>query len=118
MNKDFQLKSIRLTDGDEKIKQSFECDEAVTIEKQYRMKISGGIHHITAITGDPQKNIDFYEGFLGQKLIKRTVNFDDPSSYHFYFGDAFGKPGCLLTFFYWPSIPTSRPGWASVTRAA
>ena len=82
------------------------------------MKISGGIHHITAITGDPQKNIDFYEGFLGQKLIKRTVNFDDPSSYHFYFGDAFGKPGCLLTFFYWPSIPKGTRGAGEVSRIA
>lgn len=82
------------------------------------MKISGGIHHITAITGDPQKNIDFYEGFLGQKLIKRTVNFDDPSSYHFYFGDAFGKPGCLLTFFYWPGIPKGARGAGEVSRIA
>ncbi len=82
------------------------------------MKISGGIHHITAITGDPQKNIDFYEGFLGQKLIKRTVNFDDPSSYHFYFGDAFGKPGTLLTFFYWPGIPKGTRGAGEVSRIA
>ena len=82
------------------------------------MKKSSGIHHITAITNDPQKNIDFYEGFLGQKLIKRTVNFDDPSSYHFYFGDAFGKPGTLLTFFYWRGIPQGTRGAGEVSRIA
>jgi len=82
------------------------------------METHSGIHHITAITGDPQKNIDFYEGFLGQKLIKRTVNFDDPSSYHFYFGDAFGKPGTLLTFFYWPGIPKGTHGTGEVSRIA
>ena len=79
------------------------------------MKNSSGIHHITAITGDPQKNIDFYEGFLGQRLIKRTVNFDDPRSYHFYFGDAYGKPGTLLTFFYWGNIPKRSPGVGEVS---
>lgn len=79
------------------------------------MKNTSGIHHITAITGDPQKNIDFYEGFLGQKLIKRTVNFDDPRSYHFYFGDAYGKPGTLLTFFYWQNIPKRSPGVGEVS---
>ena len=80
------------------------------------MTTSSGIHHITAITGDPQKNIDFYEGFLGQKLIKRTVNFDDPRSYHFYFGDCYGKPGTLLTFFYWKNIPVGTRGVGEVSR--
>ena len=62
---------------------------------------SKGIHHITAIAGNPQTNIDFYEGILELKLIKKTVNFDDPGTYHFYFGDEVGRPGTILTFFPW-----------------
>lgn len=61
-----------------------------------------GIHHITAIATDPQRNLDFYTRLLGLRLVKRTVNFDDPGSYHFYFGDRIGNPGTLLTFFPWP----------------
>jgi glyoxalase family protein len=60
-----------------------------------------GFHHVTAIAGDPQRNLDFYAGFLGMRLVKRTVNFDDPGTYHFYFGDSVGAPGTLLTFFPW-----------------
>ena len=60
-----------------------------------------GIHHITAIAGDPQRNLDFYAGTLGLRLVKRTVNFDDPGSYHFYFGDKIGRPGTIITFFPW-----------------
>ena len=60
-----------------------------------------GIHHITAIAGDPQQNIDFYAGILGLRLVKKTVNFDDPHTYHFYYGDAAGHPGTILTFFPW-----------------
>src|SRR5260370_35081717 len=63
---------------------------------------SAGIHHITAIAGDPQRNLDFYTEALGLHLVKRTVNFDDPSSYHFYFGDNIGTPGTIITFFPWP----------------
>ena len=63
-----------------------------------------GLHHVTAIAGDPQRNLDFYVGLLGLRLVKRTVNFDDPGSYHFYFGDAVGTPGTILTFFPWPSV--------------
>jgi glyoxalase family protein len=61
-----------------------------------------GLHHVTAIAGDPQRNLDFYAGLLGLRFVKRTVNFDDPSSYHFYFGDKLGSPGTILTFFPWP----------------
>jgi glyoxalase family protein len=61
-----------------------------------------GIHHITAIASDPQKNLDFYTEVLGLRLVKLTVNFDDPGTYHFYFGDERGSPGSLLTFFPWP----------------
>ena len=58
-----------------------------------------GLHHVTAIASDPQKNLDFYTKFLGLRLVKKTVNFDDPGTYHFYFGDQTGSPGTILTFF-------------------
>ena len=64
---------------------------------------SSGIHHITAMAGDPQKNIDFYVKVLGLRLVKKTVNFDDPYTYHFYFGDESGNPGTIMTFFPWTS---------------
>ncbi|MDX1416376.1 MAG: VOC family protein, partial [Candidatus Promineifilaceae bacterium] len=69
-----------------------------------------GIHHITAIASDPQQNINFYHHLLGQRLIKKTVNFDDPSTYHFYFGDKTGTPGTILTFFPWRGIARGRRG--------
>jgi len=62
-----------------------------------------GLHHVTAIVGDPQENVDFYAGLLGLRLVKTTVNFDDPHTYHFYFGDELGHPGTLITFFPWPT---------------
>jgi glyoxalase family protein len=62
-----------------------------------------GIHHITAISGDPQKTIDFYSGILGLRFVKRTVNFDDPYTYHLYFGNKSGDPGTIITFFPWGS---------------
>ena len=61
-----------------------------------------GIHHITAIVGHPQENVDFYAGVLGLRLVKQTVNFDDPDTYHLYFGNEGGKPGTIITFFHWP----------------
>ena len=61
-----------------------------------------GLHHVTALCGDPQRNLDFYSGVLGLRLVKRTVNFDDPSTYHLYYGDGAGTPGTILTFFAWP----------------
>jgi glyoxalase family protein len=61
-----------------------------------------GLHHVTAIATDPQRNLDFYVGVLGLRFVKRTVNFDDPGTYHFYFGDRRGTPGTILTFFPWP----------------
>lgn len=60
-----------------------------------------GIHHITAIVGHPQENVDFYAGVLGLRLVKQTVNFDDPGTYHLYFGNEGGKPGTIITFFPW-----------------
>jgi len=76
-----------------------------------------GIHHITAIASDPQANIDFYAGLLGLRLVKKTVNFDDPSAYHLYYGDETGSPGSIVTFFYWPgSAGRGRVGSGQVTR--
>jgi len=73
-----------------------------------------GIHHVTGIAGDPQRNVDFYGGILGLRLVKRTVNFDDPTTYHFYFGDGKGSPGTILTFFPWPDAPRGRQGAGQV----
>lgn len=73
-----------------------------------------GIHHITAIAGNPQKNIDFYTGFLGLRLVKLTVNFDDPTTYHFYYGDDIGRPGTILTFFPWQYMPKGFKGTGQV----
>ncbi|XKH49510.1 ring-cleaving dioxygenase [Chryseomicrobium palamuruense] len=64
-------------------------------------KQTAGIHHITAIVGHPQENVDFYGRVLGLRLVKKTVNFDDPGTYHLYFGDKGGRPGTIITFFPW-----------------
>ena len=78
-----------------------------------------GIHHITAIARDPQKNVEFYAGILGLRLVKKTVNFDDPHTYHLYYGDDEGRPGTLLTFFPWPNASHSgRGGSGQLTRFA
>src|SRR5512138_2934979 len=69
-----------------------------------RMDAIKGLHHVTAIASDPQRNVDFYRNVLGQRLVKRTVNFDAPDAYHLYFGDEIGTPGSVLTFFAWPNI--------------
>lgn len=73
-----------------------------------------GIHHVTAITADGQKNIDFYTGLLGLRLVKVTVNFDDPQSYHLYYGDERGHPGTIMTFFVWPGGHRGRQGSSQV----
>ena len=77
-----------------------------------------GIHHITALASDPQHNLDFYTGALGLRLVKRTVNFDDPTTYHFYYGNESGAPGTILTFFPWPESPRGRLGTGQVTATA
>ena len=69
-----------------------------------------GLHHVTAIASDPQRNLDFYTQVLGLRFIKRTVNFDDPGTYHFYFGDDTGTPGTILTFFPWPGAQRGHRG--------
>lgn len=78
------------------------------------MSAVSGIHHVTAMASDPQHNLDFYAGVLGLRFVKRTVNFDDPHTYHFYFGDEVGSPGSLLTFFPWPGARRGRVGAGQV----
>jgi len=77
-----------------------------------------GIHHITAIAGDPQANIDFYTQVLGLRFAKRTVNFDDPSTYHLYYGDRTGRPGTAMTFFAWPGARRGTRGTGQVIAAS
>ena len=74
-----------------------------------------GIHHVTAIAGRAQANIEYYVRLLGQRLVKRTVNYDDPLTYHFYFGDAQGNPGSILTFFPWPGAGPAESGSGEVS---
>jgi glyoxalase family protein len=69
-----------------------------------------GLHHITAISGPPQRNLDFYTRVLGLRFVKRTVNFDDPHVYHLYYADEAGTPGSVLTFFAWTDLPRGRRG--------
>jgi len=69
-----------------------------------------GLHHITAVAKDPQKNVDFYQLLLGQRLVKTTVNFDDPGTYHFYYGDEVGTPGTIMTFFPWRHMARGQAG--------
>ncbi len=77
-----------------------------------------GMHHVTAIAGDPQRNVDFYAGILGLRLCKKTVNFDDPGSYHLYYGDGLGRPGTVMTFFAWPGGARGRLGTGQPTATA
>lgn len=77
-----------------------------------------GLHHITAIAGDAQRNHDFYTRILGLRLVKKTVNFDDPQTYHFYFGDRLGTPGTILTFFPWPRVRRGKNGAGMATAIA
>ena len=69
-----------------------------------------GLHHITCVCSDAQQTLDFYRDRLGFTLVKKTVNFDDPHSYHLYFGDELGRPGTLITFFEWPRAEPGRLG--------
>lgn len=74
-----------------------------------------GLHHITAIAGDAQRNFNFYTSVLGLRFLKRTVNFDDPGTYHFYFGDERGSAGTILTFFPWGQMQPGRRGPGQAT---
>lgn len=81
------------------------------------MKLTG-LHHLTAMASDPARNFDFYTRVLGLRLVKKTVNFDDPGTYHLYYGDAAGSPGTILTFFPWPETRPGRVGVGQVTAFA
>jgi|SRR5579859_2281399 len=74
-----------------------------------------GMHHITAIASDARRNLEFYTKVLGLRLVKKTVNFDDPETYHFYFGNEAGEPGTILTFFPWEGISTGLYGRGMVS---
>ena len=77
-----------------------------------------GLHHVTAISGAPQRNLDFYAKVLGLRFVKRTVNFDDPSVYHLYYGNETGAPGTAMTFFPWEHLPPARRGTGEVAQTA
>src|SRR5215472_427083 len=77
-----------------------------------------GLHHITAIAGNALRNFDFYTRTLGLRLVKRTVNFDDPGTYHFYYGDETGRPGTILTFFLWEQAGKGRVGVGETQQTA
>lgn len=77
-----------------------------------------GFHHITMVSGDARRTLDFYRGVLGLPLVKKTVNFDDPDAYHLYFGDAGGRPGTILTFFEWPHARRGKWGVGGVHHLA
>jgi glyoxalase family protein len=77
-----------------------------------------GLHHVTAIASDPQRNLDFYTELMGLRFVKRTINFDDPGTYHFYFGDDAGSPGTILTFFPWPHAGRGSTGVGETSATA
>jgi Lactoylglutathione lyase and related lyases len=77
-----------------------------------------GIHHVTCVAGDPQQNVDFWAETLGLRLVKRSINQDDPSTYHFFFADAEGTPGTSMTFFPWEDIADGKIGSGQVSRTA
>jgi len=88
------------------------------VSKMNSNNIIQGIHHITAITGSVEENVAFYQKVLGLKLVKQTVNFDDPTTYHLYYGDYEGKPGTILTFFPWQGKGRGKNGAGMVTAVA
>ena len=80
-------------------------------------KLVTGLHHITALASDAQKNVNFYAGILGLRLVKKTINYDAPEIYHLYYGNEKGSPGTILTFFPYPGIPQGRKGKGQLSRA-
>ena len=73
-----------------------------------------GLHHITALSDDPQKNLDFYSGILGLRMVKKTINFDAPDEYHLYYGNEDGEPGTIMTFYPYSGIQRGRQGKAQL----
>src|SRR5437660_1161000 len=84
-------------------------DNPASHHRERLMQIEG-LHHITAITGDAPRNVDFYARLLGLRMVKKTVNFDNPDVYHLYYGDETGTPGSVLTFFEYPGARPGRAG--------
>lgn len=82
------------------------------------MKAVQGLHHLTVMASDPQRNVDFYTDLLGQRLVKVTVNFDDPGTYHLYYGDETGAPGTIMTFFPWPDAARGERGNGEIVACA
>ncbi len=82
------------------------------------MKPTTGLHHVTAIAGPAQENLDFYAGVLGMRLVKKSVNQDDPDTYHLFYADAEGHPGTDLTFFPWADLAPSRDGYGLSTEVS
>src|SRR3954464_15727822 len=81
---------------------------SATTDREDQMKLEG-MHHITMITGDAVKNVEFYADVLGLRMVKKTVNFDAPEAYHLYFGDEHGSPGTILTWFEFAGVAPGRP---------
>src|ERR1700744_3264984 len=81
----------------------------MVLNSEATMKLDG-MHHITMITGDAQRNVDFYADLLGLRMVKKTVNFDSPEAYHLYFGDERGAPGTILTWFEFAGVTPGRAG--------
>jgi catechol 2,3-dioxygenase-like lactoylglutathione lyase family enzyme len=89
----------------------YESDSGLILSSHYfigypkgeKMDSIKGLHHVTVVARDPQRNVDFYRNVLWQRLVKKTVNFDVPDTYHFYFADEIGTPGSVMTFFAWPN---------------
>ncbi len=75
-----------------------------------------GLHHISIVSGDAARTVDFYTRVLGLRLVKQTVNFDDTAHYHLYFGDALGRPGSAITFFEWPGAVRGASGGRTTSR--
>lgn len=78
-------------------------------------QLINGIHHVTALAADPQRNVDFYAGILGLRMVKKTINFDAPDVYHFYYGNEIGAPGTIMTFFPYSGIGPGRKGIGQLT---
>src|SRR4051794_2813815 len=97
------------------MRNQFGIDWRRNSEEEEEMKLEG-LHHITTITGDAQANVDFYAGVLGLRLVKKTVNFDQPDAYHLYFGDETGAPGSILTWFEFPGAARGRAGAGMIHR--
>ena len=80
--------------------------------------MTNGLHHLTAIASDAQANVDFYVGVLGLRMVKQTINYDDPKTYHLYYADTSGSPGTILTFFPWPGAVRGQIGAGEATATA